>query len=82
MSSNLRVYKQSELASRDTEPPLISLTVPDPDLEIGGGGGHPETYKTGRRSPKNRASVFIQIREAGAPRAPSLDPPLINTYGL
>ena len=46
----------------------------DSDLEmegrrgVGGGGGHPDPYKTGGRSPKNlfsalRTSVCVKIRE-------------------
>ena len=44
----------------------------DSDLEMDGrgGGGHPDPYKTGGRSPKNlfsalRASVCVKIREGG-----------------
>ena len=52
----------------------------DSDLETEArGGGHPDPYKTGRRSPKNlfsalRASVCVKIREGvggdgvGSPR--------------
>ena len=50
--------------------------MPDSDLEMEGrrgGGGHPDSYKTGGRSPQNlfsalRASVCVKIREGGGGR--------------
>ena len=61
--------------------------VPDPDLEIRGGGpGHPDPYIRGEGggglvSKKNclalRASVWFKNRGGVAPRAPPLDPPLM-----
>ena len=86
MSRNLRVYKQSELASRDTTSPhflyeINSVGSRPGDGRAGGDGGSSR--------PKNLfsalwASVCVKIGEGGgwAPRAPPLDPPLINTYGL
>lgn len=56
MSRNLRVYKQSELASRDTTKSFFGPLGLSLRKNTGGGGW--------------------------APRAPPLDPPLINTYGL
>ena len=77
MSRNLRVYKQSELASRDTTAPHFLYEInsagfrPWDGGEKGGvGGGLIQTLiKRGGRSPKKnlfsalRASVCVKIRE-------------------
>ena len=59
-------------------------TVPDPDLEICGGPGHPDPYKRGRggRSPKKICFGLLGLslaknKEGGTgPQPPPLDPPL------
>ena len=60
--------------------------VPDPDLEIRGGPGHPDPYirgegRGGLVSKKNflalQASVWFKNRGGVAPWAPPLDPPLM-----
>ena len=58
------------------------MTVADPDLQIRGGAGYPDTEITGVWSPKNffrplGPHFCRKIREGGrAPRAPPLDRPL------
>ena len=49
MSRNLRVYKQSELASRDTTSPhfLYEINSAGSRPCDGGGGRHPDPYKRG-----------------------------------
>ena len=56
--------------------------MPDPDLEMGGGGSSRLIDKGGGRSPKKiflslQASVWSKNKERGGPPAPHLDPPLI-----
>ena len=55
-----------------------NLSVPDPDFEIGGGGGW------GVESPnkKIRASVWSKNKGGRVPRTPPLDPPLPMTFWL
>ena len=49
------------------------LSVPDPELEIGrGGGGHPDPYIRAELGPQ----FSLKIRGGQALRAPPLDPPL------
>ena len=95
MSRNLRVYKQSELASRDTTSPHFLHEInsagsrPWDGGEVGGGGRRviQTLIKVGAVSKK---SVFgpwgLSFRKntgpGWAPRTPPLDPPLTNTYWL
>ena len=58
------------------------LAVPDPDLRIGRGGGHPDPYIRGGAVSKIilfrplGPQFSLKIRGGQAPRAPPLDPPL------
>ena len=60
--------------------------MPNPDLEIRGGGGtgHPDPYISGAVPPKNfsalQASVWSKNRGTWAPWSPSLDPPLQELF--
>ena len=91
MSCNLRVCKQSELASRDTTSSNFLYEINsagsrpwDGGWGGGGGGRHQDPYKRGGGLQKIFfRSVCVKIRGGGwAPRSPPLDPSLINTYGL
>ena len=60
------------------------LTVADPDLQIRGGGGHPDLEIRGRPGLKKifstlRASVWSKNKGGRTPRVPPLDPPLSKT---
>ena len=61
--------------------------MPDPELEIGREGGHPDPYiwgGGGERSPKkfffgpSGLTFGLKIRGGQAPRAPPPDPPLYS----
>ena len=58
---------------------LYIETVADPHLQIkGGGDGHPNPEIRGRARPKKNY-FFGLSRLSLAPRAPPLDPPLVNS---
>ena len=66
---------------------MMHYAVTDPDLQIrgeGGGGSHSDPEIRGGGLEKNifsalRASVWSKTKgEARAPRAPTLDPPLLK----
>ena len=67
---------------------LCCYTVPDPDLEIRDGGGHPDPKIRGGGRPVSkkifsalRASVWSKNKGwARAPRNSPLDPPLLHVY--
>ena len=52
----------------------IRIAVADPDLQVRGGGGHPDPEIRGRA-----ASVWSENKGGRPSRAPPLDPPLDST---
>ena len=59
------------------------MTLPDPDLEIRGGGGVIQTLRQGGRSPPKMFWPFgphfgLRIEGGPAPRVPPMDPPLYH----
>ena len=87
MSRKLRVYKQSEPASRDTTSPhfLYEINSVGSRPWDGRAGGGWEVIQT-KKSFFGPSGLSLRKNTEGGggwdPRAPPLDPPLTNTYGL
>ena len=63
---------------------VADYTVADPDLQIGGGGRHPDPEIRGGAGLKKHFRPFgplgLKIRGGGPPRAPPMDPPLQQLF--